>query len=578
MPSRILVDRNVAVPMRDATLLTADVYRPESGAPVPAIVSRLPYNKDVLSMQAHAIHPMRAAEAGFAVVYQDTRGRYSSEGDFYPFVHEGSDGFDTVEWVAAQAWCDGSVGMTGASYFGATQWLAAVERPPHLRAICPIVTASEYYEGWTYQGGAYQLGFALLWTLASLAPNLALRLAGQEELTRTLDKVDRIGELYSHLPLKALPVLRDHRAASYYFDWLAHEANDEYWCSLAINRRYREIQVPALNVGGWYDLFLHGTLENYVRMRKEGGTAAARGGQRLLVGPWSHGDLTGEYPGYSYGSRASVDIVDLTALQLSFFEHHLRGSDNGLEARAPVRIFVMGENRWRDEWEWPLARTQYERWYLHSEAGGTGHGGYLSREAPDTEPSDAYLYDPRDPAPSVGGPTFLPGLGLGANSGPRDQRQVESRPDVLTYSSAPLQRAVEVTGPLSVVLYAATSAQDTDFVARLCDVAPDGCSRILAEGILRARYRNGCEQAEPVESGRAYAYQINLVATANLFLEGHRIRVDITSSSFPRFDRNTNTGNPLGQDAARDLRPAMQTILHDQEHPSHILLPIVPRT
>jgi putative CocE/NonD family hydrolase len=581
MTNRLLVDRNVPISMRDGTVLRADVYRPDTDAPVPAIISRLPYNKDVLLNQTFAIHAIRAAEAGFAIVYQDSRGRFQSEGEFYPFVHEGRDGYDTVEWVAAQPWCDGAVGMTGASYFGATQWLAAAEQPPHLRAICPIVTTSEYYESWTYQGGAFQLGFTLLWTLNELATENARRLAlvGQtdpEELVRLLLATDRMDAQYRHLPLSDLPVLRESETARFYSDWIAHATDDEYWQSIAINRRYDRIRVPAYNIGGWYDLFLHGTLENFVCMGQEGGTEAARKGQRLLIGPWAHGAFSGTYPDHSFGIFSSADLVDLTELQLAFFAQYLKGEDNGVDKEPPVRIFVMGENRWRDEEEWPLARTQYTPWYLRSDGNAGNAGGALSPEGPCDDPWDVYLYDPRDPAPTIGGSTFLPGLLLGANAGPRDQSRAEARSDVLVYTSAPLEEPVEVTGPLTVTLYAATTAPDTDFVVRLCDVYPDGASRILAEGVLRARFREGYDQPRPVEPDQVYEYKINLVATSNLFQIGHRIRVDVTSSSFPRFDRNPNTGNPLGEDGPEDLQPALQTIFHDGDHASHILLPIIP--
>ena len=581
MTHRVLIETNVPLPMRDGTILRADVYRPDADTPVPAIVSRIPYEKGLWSWQEF-IHALRAAEAGFAVILQDTRGRYQSEGEFYPFRHEGQDGYDTVEWVASQVWCSGAVGMTGASYFGATQWLAAVEQPPHLKAIFPVITASEYYEGWTYQGGAFQLGFALVWTMVNLAPDTAMRLArgGQgapEEATRLLLATDRMDDQYRHLPLSTQPALRESMAAPYYFDWLAHASRDGYWQATAINEHYGRVLVPAYNVGGWYDLFLHGTLENYARMRQEGGSEIARQGQRLLIGPWAHGAFTGAYPDSSFGFFSSLAMADLTGLQLRFFARYLRGEDNGVDQEPPVRIFAMGENRWRDEQEWPLARTQYVPWFLHSDGAAGSAGGSLSPQRPGPEPEDSYLYDPRNPTPTVGGPTFLPGLALGANAGPKDQRWVEARSDVLAYTSDPLEQALEVTGPLTVTLYAATSAPDTDFVARLCDVFPDGASRILAEGILRARFREGYDQPRLLDPGRAYAFKINLVATSNVFQPGHRLRVDITSSSFPRFDRNANTGNPLGQDGPQDLQPAMQRVFHDHQHPSHILLPIIPR-
>ncbi|MSP13597.1 MAG: CocE/NonD family hydrolase [Chloroflexi bacterium] len=582
MASRILIERNVAIPMRDGTILKSDIYRPDTDRPVPAIVSRLPYNKDLLTMQNYALVSVRAAEAGFAVVFQDTRGRYQSEGEFYPFMHEGQDGYDTVEWVAAQPWCSGAVGMSGASYFGATQWLAAVEQPPHLKAIFPIITASEYYEGWTYQGGAFQLGFALIWTLISLAPDTSLRqaLAGRaspQEMEQILLGADRMDAHYGHLPLATQPLLKPSQAAKYYFDWIEHSSNDGYWQSIAVNRHYDRVLAPAYNVGGWYDLFLLGTLENYTGMRQAGGNSTARQGQRLLIGPWAHGVTGGIFPEYNFGIFSSLDVVDITGLQLKFFGKYLKGEDTGLDQDMPVRLFVMGENRWRDEPDWPLARAQYTPWYIHSEGFASSAGGELSPLKPADEPADVYLYDPRNPTPTVGGPSFLPGLGVGANSGPRDQRDCERRPDVLVYTSAPLDQPLEVTGPLQASLYAATSAADTDFVARLCDVYPDGAARILAEGILRARFRAGCDQPQPVEPGQVYRYDINLVATSNLFLPGHRIRLDIASSSFPRFDANTNTGHPLGQDGPQDVQPALQTIYHTAAYPSHILLPVIPR-
>ena len=238
-----------------------------------------------------------------------------------------------------------------------------------------------------------------------------------------------------------------------------------------------------------------------------------------------------------------------------------------------MRIYVMGENGWRDEHGWPLARTQYTPWYLHSNGNAAAVGGALSPDPPGQEAWDVYLYDPCDPCPTIGGPTLLPGHTVRANAGPKDQRPAERRPDVLVYTSGPL----EVTGPLSCTLYAATSAPDRDWVVRLCDVHPDGASRILAEGILRARYREGTEEPKPIEPGRVYAYEIDLVATSNVFLPGHRVRVDVTSSSFPRFDRNPNTGHPLGQDGPDDLQPAMQRVFHDSERRSHITLPVIPR-
>jgi uncharacterized protein len=537
--------------MRDGVVLRADVYTPEAGAPVPAILSRTPYDRSFRLTPAAAVDPERATDAGFAVVCQDVRGQYGSDGDFNPFVSEGSDGYDTVEWIAAQPWSNGAVGMAGRSYSAATQWLAAMEQPPHLRAIFPVVTGSNYYDGWIYQGGAFQLGFNLFW-VQLMAP-------GRK---RSLD------QQFRHLPLADPPLLDESEAGRYYREWLAHPTYDDHWRALSINERYERMCLPAFNVGGWYDIFLRGTLENFARVRAAAGSEVARSGVRLVVGPWAHGSTYGPYPDHGFDAFAPEDRVDVDDLALRFFAHHLVGAGDGAADGPPVRIFVMGENSWRDEQEWPLARARDERYFLRA-------GGVLSAEPPGGEPPDEYVYDPHDPAPTVGGPTSLPASFMRTNSGPLDQRKVEERDDVLVYTSDPLERPLEVTGHLTVVLHAATSAPDTDFVAKLCDVSPDGFSRILAEGVLRARFRQGFEAPRLVEPGAVNDYEIDLVATSNVFMAGHRVRVSITSSSFPRFDRNPNTGRKLGEDGPDDLRSARQTVFHDSDRASHIVLPVV---
>jgi putative CocE/NonD family hydrolase len=547
--------------MRDGTVLMADVYRPDAASPVPAIVVRTPYDRSHPLVPAAALDPERAMEKGFAVVCQDSRGRFASQGRFYPFDDDPADGYDTVEWAAAQPWCNGAVGMAGRSYSGAAQWLAAAAQPPHLKALFPVTIGSDFFDRWLYQGGAFQLGFNLFWALLVAAPREAARTLAHSR----------------HLPLRSVPILQGVRdRVPFYFDWLDHPTDDAFWQRLAIDRHYSRVTVPAYNVGGWYDVFLGGTLDNFVAMRREGGSEAARRGQKLLVGPWGHGSTYGGYPDHSFSAFAPADALDLAAVQLRFFARHLKDEGNGIDEEPPVRIFVMGENRWRDEDDWPLARTRYVAWYLHAATAGGGTRA-LSPEPPGDEPPDAYVYDPSDPAPTVGGSTSLPALLFGNSSGPHDQRPVEQRKDVLVYTSAPLESPMETTGPLRVQLFAATDAPDTDFVAKLMDVGPDGESRILAEGLLRARFREGFERPRLVEAGAVLAYPIDLVATAHVFAAGHRVRVAITSSSFPRFDRNPNTGHALGVDGPDDLRPALQTIFHDRERPSHILLPVIPR-
>jgi putative CocE/NonD family hydrolase len=549
----VIVHENVAVPMRDGVVLRADVYRPDTDAPVPALVNRTPYGRSSPLIQLAAIEPRRVVEAGFALVCQDVRGRFGSEGEFYAFFSDVEDTFDTVEWTAAQAWCSGDVGMAGRSYAAAVQWLGATGRPPHLKAISPIVSGSDFFDGWLYDGGAFQLGFNVLWIWLMSNP-------------RAINKLDTV---FRHLPLRTLPI-PDLVWARQYAHWLAHSTDDHYWRGLSINRRYERIDVPAFIIGGWYDVFIRGTLENYVGMRARGGSDRARAGVRLLVGPWAHGSTYGPYPDHSFDLFAPDDALDVPELQLRFFAHHLLGAANGVDAEPPVRIFVMGENRWREEDDWPLARATETPWYLHAD-------GELTREPPGDERPDEFAYDPNDPAPTIGGPTSLPARMMKANSGPLDQRRLAERSDVLVYTSAPLAEPLEVTGPLAVRLHAATSASDTAFVAKLVDVSPDGTAIIIAEGALRTRFHEGFHREVLLEPDRPYQYRIDLAATSSVFLPGHRVQVLVTSSSFPRFDRNPNTGNPLGVDGPGDLRSARQTIFHDAERPSHVLLPVVPR-
>jgi putative CocE/NonD family hydrolase len=577
---RLTVERDVAMPMRDGAVLYADVYRPEGAGRYPVILLRTPYNKALPRVAYSQLDPMRAASRGYALVVQDTRGRFASEGEFSCFRNEIEDGYDSVEWAARAPWSDGNIGMYGASYMGATQWLAAIARPPHLRCIVPMITASDYHEGWTYQGGAFSLGFNMSWTLANLVlPNLAHFKLTPSELVAVraelVDAVDRMCGPFEHLPLAEYPLLRKHRLADYYDDWLAHPDDDAYWQQWNIESRHAQITVPALNIGGWHDIFLGGTIRNFTGMRRNGATPDARH-QRLIIGPWIHGlvwpNVNGEV---DYGVLSQGLAIDLDGILLRWFDHWLRGIDTGMLAEPPVKVFVMGQNAWRDEPDWPLARARETRFHLHSggHANTLGGDGTLSVEAPSTEPPDHYLYDPRDPVPTRGGALCcwqgsVPG-------GAFDQRPVEARRDVLVYSTAPLTEAVEVTGPVTMKLWAASSAPDTDFTAKLVDVDPSGFARNLTDGIVRARYRESTARATPIEPGRVYEYTIDLWATANVFKAGHRIRLEVSSSNFPRFDRNPNTGHALGVDA--ELRPAMQTVLHDATHPSHVVLPIVPR-
>ena len=572
----IISEMGLPVAMRDGVTLYADVYRPDGDGPWPVLLQRTPYDKS--QGRTGALEVMRAASHGYAVVIQDTRGRYASEGEFYPFLDEPNDGYDTVEWCAGQPWSSGKVGMFGRSYVGATQWLCAITNPPGLTCIAPGITASDYYEGWTYQGGALAWGFALSWTMRQLTMANMGAISSRHDVpegTREglLAAFNELDCTFRHQPIVELPHLKAP-LAGYFYDWIRHSSSDDYWNRWKIEDHYPHITTPALHIGGWHDIFLLGTLRNYVGMREQAEDATARGGQRLIVGPWHHGPF-GEISGeFFFGLGAAGPAIDTDGIHLRWFDYWLKGEQNDTEKESPVRIFVMGSNEWRDEREWPLARTQYTDYYLHSggKANTASGDGSLSSEAPGGEAPDVFVYDPRDPVPTHGGAlccgqSFVPG-------GAYDQQVIEARSDVLCYTTPVLEADVEVTGPLTVTLFASTTAADTDFTAKLVDVEPCGTARSLVDGIIRARYRQGTDESRPITPGAVEEYTIDLVATSNVFKAGHRIRLEISSSNFPRFDRNFNTtGHPW---AATECVPALQTIHHDGQYPSRIRLPIIP--
>lgn len=580
---RIVVDKDLQVPMRDGVLLSTDVYRPDVTEPAPTLVMRLPYNKEMPQLTNFAFDVMRGVKAGYAVVIQDTRGRYASGGTFKPYLDESSDGADTISWATSQPWSGGAAGMIGGSYFGATQWAAASTAPPTLRAIAPVLTSDQFYDNWTYQGGAFQLGFKLLWSMQSLSLGHIIRGIGRGEATAAdlsalIESIDSVSSLYRRTPLLDASPLKD--LAPYYFDWLQHPGYDEFWKATAVKERYEAITVPALNIGGWYDLFLGGTIANYVGMRQRGGSPAARNRQRLLIGPWSHGIRSGFFPERAFGFMAGSDAIDLTGMQLRWFDWLIQDRDTGMEKEKPVRVFLMGADKWREADDWPLPETNYRAYYLHCSrrANSAAGDGQLSTEAPAEEPPDVFLYDPRDPVPTNGGAVYLPALQIGLNAGPRDQRLVEERRDVLCYTTPPLAQPLEVIGPVQLVLYVSSSAPDTDFTGKLVDVFPDGRAINLTDGILRVRYRESLTEPSLMRPGEVYRIRVDLVATANLFGAGHRIRLEVSSSNFPRFDRNTNTGGSIAEEKEADMTPAVNRVHHSRSYPSQLILPVIPGT
>ncbi len=579
----ITVEFNVPAAMRDGVTLRANVYRPAGEGQWPVLLTRLPYGKD-LPIGASALDPVQVARRGYVVIVQDTRGRMASEGDWYPYRYEALDGVDTIAWAAALPYSNGTVGMYGASYYGYTQWLAAIHQPPALKAMVPYITWNDPFNGGSFRGGAYELGKAANWNLSMGLNVLMRRHRGDyktlgRNIAALVQEMDALGKQgYWSLPLKEFSPLKPSDVAPSFFDYIERPMDREFVESITVRGKHQQVTVPTFNVGGWYDIFLQDTISNFTSMRQHGSTPEARQ-SKLLIGPWTHGGVTNPIGELNFGFGATAAYInlqsDFLSLQLRWFDHWLKGIDTGMLNEAPIKLFVMGANIWRDEHEWPLARAVETRYYLHS--GGhanTLHGdGTLSTEAPATESPDEYAYDPANPVITRGGallmsPEYPPG--------PRDQRSNESRQDVLVYTTPPLEKDVEVTGPITVRLWAISSTPDTDFVARLVDVHPNGFAQNLTDGIIRARYRNFSKGEAPtlIEPGKPYEYEIDLWATSNVFKAGHRIRVDITSSNFPRWDRNLNTGAPLGTDDTPVV--ARQTILHDREHPSYIVLPIVP--
>jgi uncharacterized protein len=567
--SDIVVQHDVPMKTRDGVTLYADIYRPNSPGKFPVILMRTPYDKSV----NWAVGPtFKMVPRGYVVILQDVRGRYTSEGEWYPFRHEQADGYDSVEWAAGLPSSDGKVGMMGASYVGATQMLAAIARPPHLTAIAPNVTASNYHDNWTYQGGAFEQWFDQNWT-SQLAQNTLQRLIAEN--TNALAGVPAV-------PLANYPVFNfghlraDEKLtaaiAPYYLDWLAHPDYDDYWKQWSIEEHFSNIAVPMLQVGGWYDIFNGGTLNNYMGAKAHGATEAARTQQHLLIQIGGHAGSGRRIGDVDFGPHATengyIDVV------LDWYDFLFKGIRNQFATDKPVKVFVMGANEYRQEDDWPPPQAQKIMYFLHSggKANSLRGDGTLSSSQPKSEPADVYTYSPANPVPTVGGPLCCDEEHL--EPGPRDQRSVENRDDVLVYSTGPLPTDLEVTGPVTADLFIKSSAVDTDFTAKLVDVGPDGFAQDLTEGILRMRYSASREHATLINPGQIYRITVDLWATSNVFLRGHSLRLEISSSNFPRFDRNFNTGEDVK--FARNSVSATNTIVHDAQHPSALVLPVMP--
>ncbi len=583
----MLVSQHVPVPMRDGTVLRANVFRPAGEGPFPVLLTRTPYGKDVASGML-GVDPLRAVERGYIVVIQDVRGRYRSEGEWLPFLHEFEDGYDTVVWAANLAGSDGRVAMFGGSYFGMTQWQAAVGQPPGLAALAPAITWGNHLNGSVYRGGAHELGMGLDWYLGALAPGEVMRrYAGKplDLLTRLpalIGAIDALPSLYATLPPAAIP--DEEGLLAPLRQYAALPPDDPGWRDLNLDDRYDKVQVPTFHVAGWYDIFLGETLRQYGAMLR---LAEARGTQkpRLMIGPWTHGNFASFTGEIEFGMAGSGLLLgyqgDLTEVHLRFFDRAL-GRPVLWPEMPSVEVFVMGENRWRYFPTWPVAEAAEDRWYLASggQANTSAGDGRLQLSPPDQAAADRYVYDPLDPVPTIGGSLLMP---ASYRPGARDQGPNEARQDVLCYTSDPFAKPYTVIGPVSATLQVSSSAPDTDFVARLVDVYPDGRAICLTDGIVRARWRRTYsvpgeirpQAPELLRPGEIAPVTIDLWATGITFLPGHRLRLEVTSSSFPRWDRNLNTGADEFL-TAQTARPAEQKVHHDAEHPSWIALPHVP--
>lgn len=561
----VRVERGVPATMRDGVVLRADIYRPSGDGPFPVLLQRTPYNKAGGSDFGY-----EAAARGFLVVIQDVRGRYTSEGEWTPFLHESADGYDTIEWAAALPHSNGKVGMFGGSYVGATQMLAAIAHPPHLAGICPVVTASNYHDGWTYQGGAFEQWFNESWTSGLAQDTLNRRVAAATNAlagSRTVPLEDYpLFQFGAHAPAGLAEL------APYFLDWLAHPNYDGYWRRWAIDENYPKINVPALHIAAWYDIFQGGSLRNFLGLKAHAGSEAARSNQRLLVVIGGHAGSGQRVGDIDFGPSAAFHESEVT---LAWYEALFLGKSNQFSGKDPVRYFLLGADEWRDSPSWPPPGFHTEKFFL--ESGGSANSlsgnGSLTAAAPAAGGSDRFQYDPSNPVPTIGGPLCCDPFHLPA--GPRDQRPAEARSDVLVYSTPPLGRDVEVAGPVTLDLYLSSSAADTDITGKLVDVHPDGYAQNLTEGILRLRYRNSAERPEWMNPGRVYHVTVDMWSTANRFQAGHRIRVEVSSSNFPRFDRNWNTGG----DGAASVGgiAATNIVYHGGKQPSALTLTVAPQ-
>lgn len=558
-PTRVVVEKNLMVPMRDGVRLATDIYRPVGEGKYPVVITRIPYGTDVsLFEQLSKLF----TQNGYVFVAQDTRGEFDSEGDWFPMIPEYDDGHDTIEWLTKQPWYNGKIGMFGGSYFGYTQIMST---PDNDKVTCTVpLLATGSIHKIIFRNGVQELVSIQGWLVGER--NTQLKRAGlpanlEPDFTGFFNEPIRDARPIDYEVARRDPEMIKAGPEA----WLHHPGDSEFMPPLNFDPFYARVSTPALMVAGWYDMFLGAQINDFVKMRELGVGNAKK--TRLIIAPMAHG-----MPTSREGNILSAIRVLGTSM-MQWYDYWLKDKQNGAAEAAPIKLYVMGENVWRDEYEWPLARTRFTEYFLHSGgAANTAKGdGSLSTRAPGDEPADHYQYDPNNPVPTAGG-NFL-----GKNEwqpGPQEQGNIPMRPDVLVYMTEPLTAATEVTGPIQLVLYAASSARDTDWVAKLLDIDEKGKARLLQAGVVRARYRDGYQSPSAIEPGTVYEYQLDMWSTSNLFKKGHRIALWVTSSDFPQFDRNSNAAGEGGPD---NIIVADQTIYHDSQRPSRLILPVIPR-
>jgi putative CocE/NonD family hydrolase len=581
MSHSVVIDRDLAVTTRDGIDLATDVYRPDGNGPFPTLVFR------IRGPRSHAfitglllLNPIEAVRRGYAVVIQEVRGRSGSGAQWHPFIHERADGEDCLNWVLEQRWCDGRLGSYGTAYSAATAVSMAALGREEMKALCLLGTGADYHDGWVYTNGAFELGWNVYWAYMTLSETIYRMDVAPEETARLRRAYEQAiihaPEIAARLPISDHPLLTECGEMQYH-EWLAHPDYDEYWKSFDVLADVETISTPVLSIVGWHDNFLKAHMDLYRAMR-ERSPEPGRSHHRILIGPWEHANYVNPFStsrtgAVQFGPGAACGVLVSGPMLLDWMDRWVKGEDSG--PSGGIRYWQMGVDEWRETPEWPPAHETRSLYLRSAGRANTLDGdGMLAALPPGPgEPVDSYVYDPLDPVPTVGGRTLMPTIML---AGIEDQTEVEFRDDVLCYSTPVLTTPVEVAGPVTATLWAASSAVDTDFTAKLVDVDPDGAAWHMADGIVRARYRESTQRrSAPLTPGEPVQFEVDLWDLAHTFEPGHRIRLEISSSNFPRFDRNMNTGHELGADGAEDAIRAGQQILHDAEHPSALVLPVM---